>query len=398
MIREVNRALLSELFPAESQAMLGAYNNAFGEAVATHLSLPKGDGKELSGLSDREYLGVIESSPTPSQPLNPVTVLRETLGYEPDVPLLDIMAGLRMAYADLMATYEGNRVDGRSALVNASNIIGHTEAYIAGYSRELGRLSNKMALVDPSFNMPTRWLDKLWVPQEDGHDRTWSLFISSLGDENMEEFYRDHARHMQIGVHVPIASIVPTQIYLTQQEGVTVPSYGNTAALYGPVLKTPALKNRAQEARHGREYLGITQKLVEQFPDEVIVALKAEFDDFAMPGKDGIRNFGAKELGAVIAGVLDPVSILKVQRPIIKKVVESADVTTDEAKAAKDALVDPDGDYSEKQVAKREHQLEVLRGRVIRKAADRGSLMPAILGVTVIADPRSGELSFPLSA
>ncbi len=392
----MNRHLFPELFPNESPAVVETYNLAFSDAIATHLSLPGISGTDLSKMSDVEFMEQIESSGR--QPLNPVSVARETLGLEEGTPLMDIMSGLRQAYAKIVEQYEGHGVDGRSALKNASNIIGHTEAYISGYSRELGRLVNKMVLYNPKYNMPSRWLDKIWVPQEDVHDRLWSMMITGFADENMETFYDDHSHHMQVGVHIPIKSILPTQTYLMQQEGSTVPSYGNTAALYGPVLRNPALRIREDEARHKREYQAVTKRLLEVEPDGVVLAIKNEFDNFAMPGRDGIRNFATKELNAVINGILDPVSVLAVQIPMIRQLVDSAEVKTDEAKVARDALMDTSGDYSQKQVEKRKYQLELMRNRVIKKAIANGELLPAILGVTVVSDSRTGELSFPMDA
>jgi hypothetical protein len=391
----VNRNLFPELFPTDSPAIVEAYNTAFADAIATHLSVPEVTGAELATMSDAEFVDVIKSSDR--QPLNPITVARETLDLEEGTPVIEIMKGLKEAYSDLVTEYEDNGVDGRSALLNASNLIGHTEAYITGYSRDLGRLTNRMVLVDPSYNMPTRWLDKIWVPQEDAHDRLWSLMMSGLSDDDMELFNQDHSRHMQIGVHLPVTAILPTQTYLMQQEGSTVPSYGNTAALYGPILRKPALRIREDEARHRREYQAVTKRLMEVDSDAVVIAIKNEFDTFAMPGKDGIRDFDSKQAGAVVNGILDPVSVLEVQIPMINQLIEKADVKTEEAKKAKDALLDENGKYSSEEKAKRQRQLERIRERVVEKAIKAGDLMPAILGVTVIADRRSGELSFPKS-
>ena len=391
----MNRNLFPELFPTDSPAVVETYNSAFGDAIATHLAVPGVTGEELATMSDTEFVEVIKSSER--QPLNPITIARETLGLEEGTPVIEIMAGFKKAYQDLIAEYEDNGVDGRSALLNASNLIGHTEAYITGYSRDLGRLTNKMVLLDASYKMPTRWLDKIWVPQEDAHDRLWSLMMGGLSDDDMEVFYKDHARHMQIGVHLPVTSILPTQTYLMQQEGSTVPSYGNTAALYGPVLRKPALRIREDEARHRREYQAVTKKLMEVDPDAVVVAIKNEFDNFAMPGKDGIRNYNSKQFDALINGILDPVSILEVQIPMINQLIEKAVVKTKDAKAAQGALLDEKGRYSLDEKASRELDLASRRERAINKATKKGSLIPAIVGVTVLTDKRSGELTFPMS-
>jgi len=391
----VNRNLFPELFPSDSSEIVEAYNAAFGDAIATHLSVPGVTGDDLAKMSDSEFVEVIKSSDR--QPLNPITIARETLGLEEGTPVIEIMNGLQEAYRVLIDEYVDNGVDGKSALRNASNLIGHTEAYITGYSRDLGRLTNKMVLLDPSYNLPTRWLDKIWVPQEDAHDRLWSLMMSGLSDDDMEMFNADHSRHMQIGVHLPITSILPTQTYLMQQEGSTVPSYGNTAALYGPVLRKPAVRIREDEARHRREYQAVTKKLMEVDPDAVVIAIKNEFDNFAMPGKDGIRDFDDKTSSAAINGILDPVSILEVQIPMINQLIENAAVKSEDAKKAKDALLDDNGKYSLRQKAKRVRALEGLREKVVSSAIKKRQLMPAIIGVTVVADKRSGELTFPRS-
>ena len=387
---------LANLPPPENPDILRAYNSAFNDAIATHLGKDH-SGEDVSMMSDGEFATYIADSER--QPLNPMLVVRESLGYPEGTPTIDILQGLRSAYHDLVAEYEAHNVDGQAALFNMLDIIAHTEAYIAGYSRELGRLTTIPMLNDPSLNAPARWLDKIWVPQEDEHDRLMQLVLLGTGIENMEEFYTDHSRHMQIGVHLPVQQIIPTTAYLAVQEAVTDPSYGNGAALSGPVLSKPLKRIRPDEARHAREYAGVLLTLMVAAADLTVIALRDEYSSFAMPGNEGVRNFADKALVAGIAGVLDQVTILTKQRRLINHLgIEEAEVKSDEAKRAQEELVDPDGRYGQKAFERRAKQLERVRERAIKKAQAGGHLLPAILGVTVDSDVRTGELSFPLSA
>ena len=393
----MNELLLGEILPNESPELLTAYNTAFNEAIARQLFNDSKRGTEVAEMSDAEFLHQIEISDR--QPINPVAIAREALGYPEEAGITHVLVGLQQEYQKLIAQYEDNGVDGRSALRNATNIIGHTEAYIAGYSRQIGKLTNRILMVDPVLNAPARWLEKLWVPQEDEHDRLWALFMMGCREEDMEDFYADHSHHMQVGVHVPVESLTPTQLYLTQQEGTTDTSYDNISTLYGSALRRIPKTIQGDESRHARDYLGVSTDIVEVDPDLTVTSLEYEVRTFAMPGKEGIRDFDEKSKQAGITGILDPLSILAVQQKTFRRLgIGDRVFKSDQAKAAQEKLMDPNGDYGDKMFKKRTRQLEGLRVRAIEKARQKGQLLPAIIGITVVADPRTGQLSFPMAA
>lgn len=393
----MNQAREHEISPALRTELFVEYNNSFNRAISTHFYGSKVDrSDDIAAMTDAEFLEEVLS--VDRQPINPWQVMRETLGYEEGASSLDVLHGLRQAYNDLVADYEAHGVDGRTALANAINIIGHTEAYITGYSREIGILNNQIRQQDASLNGPARWHDKIWVPQEDGHDRLWSL-LTLASSANMEAFGREHIRHLQIGTHLDIEDSLETLVYVTLQERSTGPSYGHIAKLLGPVLFRPSFVIKGDEDRHTREYASVTGDMLQVDPDATITILEKESDEFGMPGQEGIEDFESKAMVAGLAGVLDPVIILKLQRSLYKRIaLDRAQPKTDIAKRSQERLLDSDGPYSEAMLIKRQGQMERIRARAVEKARKDGRLLPAILGVTVDADPLTRELSFPMAA
>lgn len=389
---------MSLLFTPEEERVIPTFNDAVNEAMALHVYGRNGvpAGTNFAELDDVEFQRVVDGSVR--QPLNPITVCREALGYESGATLQDIMAGLRTARRAVLQQYLDHGVDPRPAWKAISDIIGHTEAYITGYSRVLGALAQKFILHNPKYNALDRWIGKLWVPEEDGHDRTHQLVQYSTEDTDAEEFATDHIRHMQKGMHVPATEVVPTTIYLWGQEDSTTISYRNREKLEGPVFYVPVRKTGSQEAVHTRLYGIGSAALMRMWPDLTVVALEEEHNTFAMPGREGIRNFGSKALVAAIAGLLDPVSVLEAQRERVKRLKLTRDLfKSDPAKKAYDTLVDPDGPYGDDELKRRRVDMEKKRERAIERARKSGQLMPAIIDVTVTSDAR-GNLSFPISA
>ena len=382
-----------------SQFEVGAevYNHAVNDAMATHLFPKQGvNGGDVAAMDDEEFLGALQSGD--KQPLNPVRIAREALELPEDTPVAEVMDGLAAAHGELLQTYEDNGVDPEPALQAAGDIIAHTEAYIAGYSRALGSFANAIHWANPSHDGPKRWIDHVWVPEEDMHDRSLAFMMAARANPRLEEFYDHHAHHMQVGMHVPLEDPLQATAYLAQQEGSTGPSYKGYEALLGPVLGAFPRAIGNQEARHTRFYRYVARELAREYPDDMTVALLGEEQNFAMPGQQGIPDFKEKAGVAGGVGILDPEKIITVQRGLNAYMgLDGLDYETDEGKAARDALIDPFGDFGERMLEKRASQMAKARERAARRAEGRGEFLPAIIDVTVVQDPRTGELSFPRS-
>lgn len=388
-----------EVFTPLEKRVIPVVDEAINEAMAVHVYGDKktAQGINLAELSDQEFVEVVQAAGR--KPINPIQLCREALDYTAEASVRDVMDGLRTQKQVTLSRYLEHGVDPSPAWEAIDDIVGHTEAYITGYSRVLGVLSAKAMLLDPRYNGYSRWIEKLWVPQEGGHHDLLTFVRYATDDGNAEEFYEDHIRHLQIGMHVAATELIPTSCYLRGQEDSTTISYRSDEQLRGPVLFKIPRAIGTQEATHTHLYANVEEGVLEAFPDATVIAMEKEYDEFEMPGKEGIRDFGRKAILASSAGLLDVVSVKNSQRTRISRLkIAERTFETDEAKHAQEVLSDPGGPYGDEAFETAIKEQQSRQARAIERAQRRGNLLPAIIGVTVVSDRRTGKLSFPLSA
>lgn len=378
-----------------------AYNDAINEAMQTHYFGKDESAPDLSSLDDKEFIELIVKADR--QPINPTTIIAEAIGsgFSPDEDAPTFNNYLKASWDELVEQYIAHGVDPKSALEPSINIINSTESYISGYATDLGILATKSKVHNPKRNGFERWIRKIWVPEEDMHDRALQWQAQATGMISLSQFFDEHCEHMHRGIHVPTESIEQVNPYLTQQEPFTVESYKNAQALLGPILGAIPRAIIPDEARHSRAYAHGQSGLLDAEPDTVIIAMRQAFYKPEMPGKEGIRNYDDKSVQAMIAGILDLEGMLKIQRKLINNldIAERRDTfTTPKAVKAWETLVDPDGDYGDSVLAKKAQFTADFREGAIADARAKGKLLPAIVGVTVVSDPRTHELSFPMAA
>lgn len=371
------------------------YNEAVNEALGKHYFGEAERGADIAAMSDDEFKELRLTGDV--QPINPVDVLAREMNVDPEtVTSPQINEFLRDAWQTLLQDYRRNGIDALPTIQAATNIISHTEAYITGYSRDIGIQAARVLAVDPRFTGPMRWHAKTWVVDEDIHDRAATLQNQATGMLPPRAFYDEHRVHMIKGVHVTTDDPIQTTAFVTTQEGVTVPSYTGQGVLLGPVLGLLPEKIRTNEAEHFSFYRRVIRRLLDHFPDETIVAIHDANHNFQMPGKEGIPNYEVKSLAAATAGVLDPGIVIGVQRRIFKQLkIAERTFTSDEAKQAQEALLDPKGEFGEETQARFERGIAAARRRAIRRREGCDQPLPAIIGMTVVKDGHTKQLSFP---
>lgn len=376
-------------------------DRAINESMQIHYFGKDLDNPDLSSLDDQEFIELIVAADR--QPMDPFDVLAKAIGggfsAKEDAPVFNNY--LKKTWDDLREQYIANGVDPKSSIEPTINIINATESYITGYATALGILAVKSMAQNPKLNGLYRWNGKIWVPEEDMHDRSLQVETQGTGMISMSQFFDEHREHMHRGIHVPTESIEQVIPYLTQQEPFTVESYKNAQALLGPILGAIPRAIMPDEARHSRAYAHVQGKLLDEEPNRVIVAMRKAFHKPEMPGKEGIRDYDIKSIAAAIAGILDLESMLLIQRELITKlkIAERKDTfTTPEAVKAWEDLIDPDGEYGDAILDKKTNLMADLRELAISDAQSKCELLPAIVGVTVVSDPRTHELSFPFAA
>ena len=376
-------------------------DKAINEAMQIHYFGKDADNPIMGDLEDQEFVELIVTAKR--QPMHPTLVIAKAIGngFSPNEEAPVFNHYLKCAWDELVDQYTEHGVDPKSSIEPTMNIINSTESYISGYATDLGILATKSKLQNPKLNAFDRWIRKIWVPEEDMHDRSLQFQAQATGMPRQSQFIPEHIEHMHRGIHVPTESIEQVNPYLTQQEPFTVESYNNVQALLGPVLGAIPRAIMPDEARHSRAYAHVQGKLLDAEPDKVIVAMRNAFYKPEMPGKEGIRDYDTKSIAAAIAGVLDLESMLLIQRELIKKlqIVEREETfTTPEAKKAWAELVDPDGEYGDAILDKKANLMADLREIAINDAQSKCELLPAIVGLTVVSDPRTHKLSFPFAA
>lgn len=380
------------------ERMAPIYNDAVNAALAKLYLGDAAKADEIAALSDAEFIDMRLTGSV--QPINPASALAKGMGAAPeDVTSPEINEFLYEAWQKVQRDYAEHDIDPMPSIEAAANIISHTEAYITGYSREIGVLAARIAAVDPSFTGPTRWHAKTWVVDEDIHDRAAQLQNQATGMLPPHNFFDEHRVHMVKGIHVRVKDPIRSTAFLTTQEGVTVPSYVGEGILFGPELGILPGEVRTNEAQHFNFYRRVIGYMLDHFPDETVTAIYEANVDFEMPGKEGIPDYEVKSMKAALAGVLDPAKVLTVQRNIIRQLhIADRQFTSDTAKQAQEALIDPAGQFGEKALQRAERGLNTLRRRVIRRAREEGTLLPAIVGVTVDKDTVTHEMVFPEAA
>ena len=343
---------------------------------------------DVGALDDTEFMtAVLESS---RQPLNPLRLARDALGDE-SLSRLEVIDGLKSAYADLLQQYAQNGVDA-SDLDLVWEMIGLTEAYIDGYSREIGQVATRLMIIDPKYNALERWNSQCWVPDEGMHDKLlwWLRTHLNIGDE---EVYTDkHIRHNKIGNHVDMSSFIRLNGYVTLQEDSTVVSYENMVKLLGPVFGYIFYKVAANEAQHKRAYRYILLELTKEFPDESVLAMLINCDAFAMPGEVGIDGYKKMATALGRMGLLDPVGVQASQSQLIKSMgLSKLTLLSDDAERAREQLLkNADESSNKEELSKGARKrrvaatlVERARERALSDASRHGTPLPIIIGHTV---------------
>jgi hypothetical protein len=350
---------------------------------------------DIENMNGSEFTSLVLE--TPRQPLNPIDLARKGLelaGIDiTGMSELDLSASLRTEYERLLIEYKDNHVD-PSALALVWEMIHLTEAYIAGYSRELGCVAMRLEDIDPKFDAFTKWNNQIWVPDEDMHDKIMGWILSSTGIIDQRKFYSDHSRHMKIGNHVDLSSFITANTYVTLQEDATVISYENAAKIYGPVFGYIFAQIAANEAQHKRAYRHVHLGLSKEFPEETVIATRDACDAFEMPGHDGIEKFEQMAVDLGFLGLLDLHSTYESQSRLVESMgIECMDLKSRNANIAREKLLA--GTNKGALLAKNKtRQLEVIREGMVRRASRQGKLRPLIVDITVSSEPATRRTVF----
>ncbi len=385
----------AQLFSPEDQRLLPVLNTAVNKQMGIYMG-GEAKGADLAKVDDVEFTRLAKTAKK-NQPLRPLATVRTMLGYDDDASMVDIMAGIHDEYAALTASYNSNGIDPTAAINQTEDVIGQTEGLIAKFSAITSSFAQRVEASEPGANGFRRWVNVLWVPSEEGHDKTLTLTRNGR-DVALDEYDEDHIGFLQNGIKPRLETVPGALIYPGFQEPWTVTSYDNYADLLGPKLGAAPRAIRPQEVFHGRVYSGINQSLLQADPDRMVVAIRDEAETAGMPGDGKMPNYNRRALMMSRVGILDDASKLQTQQEVIRRLgVHDMTFTSEAAKQAQFDLINPDGKYGDANIQAESERLHEVRQAQVQKALSTGKMMPAILGVTVVAHPKTHELSFPMS-
>lgn len=196
-----------------------------------------------------------------------------------------------------------------------------------------------------------------------------------------------HLQTKDLGLDIETIPELPC--YLSPQEGATVISHKNTAPLFGPRMREDmedVAKNEATHCFVNTKLVGLGLQVA---PEHTIQVLYRRWRNFAMPGKEGIRDYDVFTEEMAIAGIFDFVALRKLMRETAAQLgIEKLELSGRSA-WARDELVKfiDDGSRLSRRL---DGELEARREARIAEAASRG-VVPFILGRTVEA-PRGEPL------
>ncbi len=399
---------------AIDERMAPEYDRLITEATNLYLNA------EPEGLNPRERSAWKKTNPPPEtqfmdeheftqttleanqRPINPIKLAREAFenaSYDNADSMTErqILLELGRSYRDLVKFYTDNEYN-PDILPVAYEMVLMTEAYIAGYSRQIGLVGERLESISqaprkkPYFGL-RRWNDGIWVPDEDSHDRWQSLVLPATRIISLEEFYTDHSNHLTIGNPVDTDTFVKANAYVTFQEDATVITYENLAGIFGPVLGYMFFKTMRNEAQHKRAYERIHLGFTALHPDETVLATEEVIDSFGMPGEEGIEDFDRKSGRLALAGILDLSLLNDSHQKLINKmrpIIEAVGLRTSEGNAAWERLATQTNRGTRSNLKKSE-RLSSIRPRAVK----RGGPTPIINGVTVEPNVTKDGVGYP---
>jgi hypothetical protein len=214
--------------------------------------------------------------------------------------------------------------------------------------------------------------------------RDYALMSGMMGNADSiipnQEYAKGTVSQHRHGTEISITSLARGFAYLTLQEHATYYAHMQEGNLLDPIGRNVHLKIAGNEIKHHRVYGKLAAKMLELYPDETMIGIRDVYDDFDMPGQIGIPEFKRRSFIIAMAGVFGPNSIIEMQTSHVDKTygIEGVEVHTDEAKKAKDELLNGIGTWKEKALKIDEHQ-----DKQIEKAKKSGKPAPFILGKTV---------------
>lgn len=252
----------------------------------------------------------------------------------------------------------------------------------------MARLSMDAGNKGDSVGLFADWF-RTWTTEESFHEillRDGGLAAGVLDPRELD-LALINLQTAGLGLDIETMSELPC--YLSPQEGATVISHKNTAPLFGTRMREAIEEVAKNEATHCYVNTKLVGLGLQAAPEHTMQVLYRRWRNFAMPGKEGIRDYDVFTEEMAIAGIFDFVALRKLMRETAAQLgIEKLEFSGRSAKARDELIkfIDDDSRLNRRL----DSELEARREARISDAATRGAV-PFILGRTVEA-PRGEPL------
>jgi hypothetical protein len=303
---------------------------------------------------------------------------REGVALNPytEVPLNEFEL-FREAYGLHIASWAERGIDIQPVARATLKVDTATEAGLPYYTHELMRSAEPLVL----------W-NRRWTTEEDSHGIIMVRLMEAREMFDMaNEWQPTRDSNLLAGIHVRGRRPEDTAAYAAVQELLTQDAHYNSSGLMD-LAAAESLKNIAvDEGRHHQMYLKIFRAIAKYYPDLALAAMRRQHkgEAFAMPGMQGIPNYGRLALTIAMGGVFDGLTVLNAQKQTIDK-SGLLTVTPKTERGKKDqAWANALSSGEDPRWAAATARIEDVRDRSFdrHKKRPKGDLRPFILGRTV---------------
>ncbi len=331
---------------------------------------------ELEPTIEQAYQEHMTTARGQRQPLFPTTLLAQTAS-EPTRNPLEYGPILAERLNDHLSSFETEYdVDVKPVLAATFLINLLTEDNLPYYT------AINLGLAQDSEAMAT-WVRE-WTTEEDAHGvlmRDYALLTGLFGANSIIEhdtYNTGRTAQLRSGTAISPTSLYHAFSYLPLQELLTKEAHTSL----GLVLDSSGgrIMNRigGDEHNHYEFYQKLLAATLAIDPDNTLPALAETYQQFAMPGKEGIPDFEALEKLVALAGIFDAVTIARAKARILQAIeVEKAEPVTQAAKKAQEKLV---VQASDQKIERVERAMERFRRNIPIPAEGPA---PFILGHTI---------------
>ncbi len=313
-------------------------------------------------------------------PLDSLAVIANSLNLNDSRDPADFIDPLRTSLDARLQTYDEAGIDARTVLAASYMINILTEDNLPHYTTAISKVAQHSESL-------TGWLNR-WTAEEASHGllmRDYALYSGLMGSKSAVLDYQQYqvGRNSQLstGTEIQIGELSGGLAYVTLQEDATYEAHKREAKLFDEHGKTILEKIASDEARHQNAYGSMEAALLDEMPDQTIIAIQKRFARFEMPGKKGIPNFDNMALTVAVSGLFDPALINRLQQKHINSkkwnIAERRPVT-DEGKKAQEKLLKPNPILTRLQKI-----VDQEKEKRLQNAHSHNNKLPLILGVTV---------------